>query len=146
MVCVSACGDPSRTFLRRVDIVNKHDYSDDGFGDDSGKKHTQPRSHLEQMPAVPFPLGPDNREDQSLPPEIPLHSRKRQVVGAGGGHGDSRGRSGRSGKRERSGGRGGLGVAAGNGVDERSVFSGDEGTQMTKDAEDFESRVKVRRK
>lgn len=79
------------------------------------------RTPKEHAPAVPFPLGPDTREDQGLPPNFPTRSK------AGRGRGDGRGLGGTS-----------AGNVAGNGPGNGLQVFGDGG-----DGQDMDSRVKV---
>lgn len=88
----------------------------------TSSRNSKTRTHKEHAPAVPFPLGPDTREDQGLPPTTPINSK------TGRGRGEGRG----------MGGTGGVGNGAGNGSGNGVRVFGD-----GSDGQDMDSRVKV---
>ncbi|CAM9372894.1 unnamed protein product [Ectocarpus fasciculatus] len=113
-------------------------------GGGGGGGHARHRPHSssckDDSSGVPFPLAPEVREDQSLPPTIPGHNGRKSRKG--GDSGGKRGRGGRPGKR--AGGNGGEGVRhQGIGGESESGCLWDGGTDGSdRQADDLDSRLK----
>lgn len=90
----------------------------------TSSRNAKTPTHKEHAPAIPFPLGPDTREDQGLPPTMPTNSKT--------GRGRGRGEGGGMGRTA------GVGNGAGNGPGNGLRVFGDGG-----DGQDMDSRVKV---